>query len=100
VLRFIAVINCIQGLMMLEGSGRLCKGSSQIRPRQRSSNAPVEEAWVLKHRGVEAVQRNRARVRPKSSGVTPECAGGPPKSTRLAKPAAAHRNHTEHAAFA
>ena len=48
---------------------------------------------------MEAAQRNRARVRPKSSELTPATAG-PRQITRLTKPAATHTAHTEHAAFA
>ena len=58
-----------------------CQGSSQMRFRQRPSNAHEEEGPVLKHRGTEEhrgvvlSQTHRAKGRPNPSEFTSESAG-------------------------
>jgi hypothetical protein len=81
-----------------------CKGSSQLQPRQRSSNAHVEAGWILKHRGTEehrgvkAAQRNHSRLRPRPSSFTPKTAGSR-QIPHPATPATPHPTHPKHAAF-
>jgi hypothetical protein len=75
-----------------------CKGSSQMRPRQRPLNVYVEEGPVVKHRGTEehrgvvASHTNHSRVRPNPSEFTSEIAG-PAESRVLQSP----RLHTRFA---
>jgi hypothetical protein len=71
--------------------------------RYGPGNCHVEEGGVSKHRGteehrgVEAAQRNRARVRPKSLGFTPESASprriNPPRKARCRTPDS-HQTHS------